>query len=82
MKRHKDELDLWRELRYDICRLQKLSLDEESKEKLFGLLKDQWFDYTDNKVKRNFIFFIPLEVEKENSEVFPLSRYLVRRTRK
>ena len=45
LKRHKDEPELWRKLRNDIFRLQKLSLNEESKEKLFGLLKDKWFDY-------------------------------------
>ena len=78
MKRHKDEPELWPELWGDICRLQKLSLDEESKEKLFGLLKDKWFDYTDDKVKRlkkrNLIL---VGVENENSAIFPLSRYLV-----
>lgn len=52
LKRHKDEPELWPELWGDICRLQKLSLDAESKEKLFELLKDKWFDYTDDKVKR------------------------------
>ena len=78
LKRHKDEPELWPELWGDICRLQKLSLDEESKEKLFGLLKDKWFDYTDDKVKRlkkrNLIL---VGVENENSAIFPLSRYLV-----
>ena len=52
LKRHKDEPELWRELWYNIFRFQKLSLKEESKEKLFLLLKDKCFDYIDDKVKR------------------------------
>ena len=37
-------------------------MDEESKEKLFGLLKNKWFEYTDEKKLKSKIrkFFIYL----------------------
>ena len=49
LKKHKEEL--W----FDISILQKLSLDDESKEKLFALLKVKWFEYTEDKNLKNKI---------------------------
>ena len=45
LKKNKEDPDLWAELWFDISILQKLSLNDESKEKLFGLLKAKWFEY-------------------------------------
>ncbi len=62
LKKNKDEPDLWSELWFDISILQKLSLNDESKKKLFGLLKVKWFEYTEDKNLKNKIqnFFISL----------------------